>query len=164
MGDYDTASKNLEQLVARYPQKPEVLNLSGILAVLQGNHSKGLAHFKKCFKLKSRLPAALVNTGAAHSLRGDYQQAARFFKTYLGQRPNNRSALLWLVQNSLKNGELQQADIYMNRLLKTGSMNDLVGWFKRVSGQPLINDTMIAPEVDPQLHELIGAKLKAYAG
>ena len=84
MGDYETASKNLEQLAAKYPQKAEVLNLSGILAVLQGNHAKGLAYFKKCFRLKSRLPAVLVNAGAAHSLRGDFQQGRAVFQNLSG--------------------------------------------------------------------------------
>jgi len=163
MGDYETASKNLEQLVSKYPQKAEVLNLSGILAVLQGNHSKGLAYFKRCFRLKSRLPAVLVNAGAAHSLRGDYQKAERFFKTYLARKPNDRSALLWLLQNSLKNGEVQQADIYANRLLHKSAVNDLIQWIGDLSGQVLINDTMIAPEVDPQIRGLIAAKQEASA-
>ena len=163
MGDYETASKNLEHLAAKYPQKAEVLNLSGILALLQGNHAKGLAYFKKCFRLKSRLPAVLVNAGAAHSLKGDYHKAERFFKTFLGQQPNDRSALLWLWQNSLKNGELQQADFYLNRLFQKGAVKDLVPWLRRLSGQTLINDSMIAPEIDPQISGLIAAKLEAYA-
>ena len=151
MGDYETASKNLEKLAARYPQKAEVLNLSGILAVLQGNHSKGLAYYKRCFRLKSRLPAVLVNAGAACSLSGNFQQAERFFKTYLGQQPSDKIALLWLVQNAIKSDDLPQADIYMNRLIRMVPVNDIVAWLGKDVGQALYKDTMIAPEVDPRI-------------
>jgi Flp pilus assembly protein TadD len=160
MGDFETASKNLAQLVAKYPHKGEVLNLSGILAVLQGQHSKGLAYFKKCFKLKSGQPAVLVNAGAACSLKGDFQKAERFFKTYLEQRPDDRSAVLWLLQNSIKNGEPRQVEIYLERLLRQDALKDLVLWLERVSGQTLIHDTMIAPELDPQVRSLIALKLE----
>jgi tetratricopeptide (TPR) repeat protein len=128
-----------------------VLNLSGILAVLQGNHSKGLAYFKRCFRLKSRLPAVLVNAGAAYSLSGNFQKAERFFKTYLGQQPNDKIALLWLVQNAIKSDDLPQADIYMNRLIRMVPVNDIVAWLRKDVGQALYKDTMIAPEVDPRI-------------
>lgn len=163
MGDFESASTNLAQLAARYPQKAEVLNLSGILAVLQGQHSKGLVYFKRCFRLKSGLPAALVNAGAAYSLKGDFQKAGRYFKTYLGQQPDDRLTVLWLLQNSLKHGERQQAEIYINQLLDMSPVDDLLPWLRQVSGQALINDAMISPEVSPQIRGLIGAKLAATA-
>jgi tetratricopeptide (TPR) repeat protein len=164
MGDYKTASENLEQLASRYPQKAEVLNLSGILAVLQGNHSKGLAYFKRCFRLKSRLPAVLVNAGAAYSLRDNFQKAERFFKTYLGQQPNDKIALLWLVQNSIKNGDLPQADIYMNRLIRMVPVQDLVAWLRGDVSQNLYKDTMIAPEIDPQIRVRLSKILNHTSG
>jgi Tfp pilus assembly protein PilF len=164
MGDYETASKNLEQLASRYPQKAEVLNLNGILAVLQGNHSKGLAYFKRCFRLKSRLPAVLVNAGAAYSLRDNFQKAERFFKTYLGQQPNDKIALLWLVQNSIKNGDLPQADIYMNRLIRMVPVQDLVAWLRGDVSQNLYKDTMIAPEIDPQIRVRLSKILNHTSG
>jgi tetratricopeptide (TPR) repeat protein len=151
MGDYETASKNLEQLASGYPQKAEVLNLSGILAVLQGNHSKGLAYFKRCFRLKSRLPAVLVNAGVAHCLRGDYQKAERFFKTYLGRQPNDNLTLLWLAQNSMVKGDWQQAESYLNRLLRIVPVKDLITWVRNIEGRILYKDTMIVPHVDTRI-------------
>jgi Tfp pilus assembly protein PilF len=150
MGNYETASKYLEQLVSKYPEKTEVLNLRGILAVLQSNYRQGLSYFRKCFKRKNRPPGVFVNAGAAYSLSGNFQQAERFFKTYLAQQPNDKITLLWLIQNSIKNGDSQQADIYMDRLIRLVPVKDLLAWLRELASQTLYNDTMIAPEVDPQ--------------
>jgi len=151
MGDYEGASIYLEQLVSKYPEKTEVLNLRGILAVFQDNYREGLSYFRKCFKLKGPLTAALVNVGAAYSLSGNFQQAEQFFKAYLGQQPNDKFTLLWLAQNAMKNGDFDQTDIYLNRLLQILPMKDLVAWIRQVSGQTLYNDTMIVPEIDAQI-------------
>ena len=161
MEDFESAARNLEQLARRYPQKVEVLNLLGVIAVHQGQHAEGLAYFKRCFRLSNKLPAVLVNAGAAFSLRGDFQKAERFFKSYLAQSPDDRSALLWLLQNSLEKGGGRQGENYVRRLLQQNAVKDLVRWLEQRSNQTLINDTMIAPAIDPQIRSLIVAKLQA---
>jgi len=163
-GNYETASKYLEQLVSKYPEKTEVLNLRGILAVLQSNYRQGLSYFRECFKRKNRLTGVFVNAGAAYSLSGNFQQAERFFKTYLAQQPNDKITLLWLIQNSIKNGDSQQADIYMDRLIRLVPVKDLLAWLRGLAGQTLYNDTMIAPEVDPQIRGRLSKILNHTSG
>jgi len=161
MGNYEEASKHLDRIAVKYPDKIEVLNLRGILAVYKEKYQEALNYFGLCFKLERRLPAVLVNAGAAYSLGGQYQKANWFFKSYLVQHENDKITLLWLVQNSMLMGDPVQAEIYLNRLSQIMPVKDLIPWIKRLEGLILYEDTTIIPEVDARIDERMKKKLNS---
>ena len=131
------------------------------LAVYKKNYQEALNYFGLCFKLKRRLPAVLVNAGAAYSLGGKYQKANWFFKSYLVQHENDKITLLWLVQNSMLMGDPVRAEIYLNRLSQIMPVRDLIPWIKRLEGLILYEDTVIIPEVDARIDERMKQKLNS---
>jgi Tfp pilus assembly protein PilF len=146
-GDYDTAAAYLNDLVMKYPARFEANNLSGIVALLQGRYHEGLSHFKNGLRLQRSPGSVLINIGAAQSLAGNFIRAEWFFKVYLANRPDAKIALLWLMQNALNRGQLDQADKYLKRLHRLATKEELLSWFRHSFDGKLYQDNTLMPEI-----------------
>lgn len=158
------AAGHLDQLIARYPDNVEVLNLRGVMLLLENNYGQALGYFKRCFQRNSWRPA-IINAGAAFSLMGRNQRAEMFFKMIRPGNTEDKICTLWLAWNAMKNGDLQEADGYLDRLMALNPVKDPKPWLASLSRDILYNDSIIVPQLDdPVFREQLMLKLEAKAG
>jgi tetratricopeptide (TPR) repeat protein len=161
---YREAAGHLDQLIARYPDKLEALNLRGVILLLENNYREALRYFKRCLQRNSWRPA-IINAGAAFSLMGRNRRADMFFKMIKPGNPEDKIGMLWLAWNALKNGDPEAADGYLDRLMALNPVKDPKPWLASLLRDILYNDSIIVPQLDDAVfREQLMLKLEAKAG
>lgn len=161
---YHEAAGYLDQLIARYPHNVKALNLRGVILLLENNYEDALRYFKRCLQRNAWRPA-IINAGAAFSLMGRNRRADMFFKMIRPGNPEDKICMLWLAWNALKNGDPEEADGYLDRLMALNPDKDSKPWLASLSRDLLYNDSIIAPQLDdPVFREQLMLKLEAKAG
>jgi tetratricopeptide (TPR) repeat protein len=161
---YHEAAGHLDQLIARYPDKLEALNLRGVILLLENNYREALRYFKRCLQRNSWRPA-IINAGAAFSLMGRNRRADMFFKMIKPGNPEDKIGMLWLAWNALKNGDPVEADGYLDRLMALNPVKGPKPWLASLLRDILYNDSIIVPQLDdPVFREQLMLKLKAKTG
>jgi Flp pilus assembly protein TadD len=158
LGKFDEASEYLDRLIARYPKNRDALNLKGILFIKQKQYRQGLKYFRKCLQLRPMSPSTLINIGAAFSLMENFQRADLYFQTAQLQRPEDKLVLLWLIRNATQKGDFTAADRFIENLLNSTSVNDVISWLNWISQNWLYNDHLLTPELNQKIRDRINLK------
>jgi len=151
LGELDQASEILDEIIAKRPDLFEPLNTKGLVLLSQGEYDQARSYFRRCLANTESRATAIINLGAAFSLMGDYTRAGIYLKTSIAGRPLDVNTLLWLAWNSLQQGDIPEADRYIDQLLRVFGVDKLLSHLKIVQEQRIYADTVYAPPVDGML-------------
>jgi len=147
------SARHLDFLIAEHPNRPEVLNLRGVLALLEEKPGLALEYFKRCFQRRP-WPAALINSGAAFSALGRSRRAELFFKTIGPADEKRKICLLWLAWNAFKAGDGEKSRSYIDRLVQLYPVEKLRPWLSSLAADSLYSDSIVVPPLtDPLFYE-----------
>lgn len=108
-GEYDKALATVDELLARQPGNPMMLNLRGVVYLNSRDFPKASEAFEAALKASPDFVPALYNLGMLAQQRGDIAAAAARYEQVLAINPNEVNALLGKADLALMQGQLEPA-------------------------------------------------------
>ncbi|GEM_PF-2273220 len=125
MGDAEKAEGLLNEAKERYPEEPLVYVGYGYIAFGKKDFKGALGLFRKAEELAPALPeakngivASYINLGVAAYSKGKPDEAEKYFKKALTEKPDSAEALTNIGILKLDRGKLDEAIDYFNRAHK----------------------------------------------
>jgi tetratricopeptide (TPR) repeat protein len=159
-GDWQKGLEHLEGISPANRENTDLLNLKGIILFYHGKYEEALLCFRKDMVTYSDQIKAVINTGAAYSLMGEYWKAALFLNDAYKRRPYDIMTLLWLTETGIRADQNKDADFYMEKLISLFKTEELVLFTNRLSGKKYSEDGILTPV----LQELIAEKIQKRVG
>ena len=146
IGKYKESKKHLDKINRKSPYNINAtLNLKGVILAKEKKYKDAFHQFRKCLGIRSFDKNALLNIGALYFFTGDYHRAETFFKIAYTRYPNERFALLWLVETNLKINDHKDVRIYTDKLLLTTSAKGILVLPEALADKNTFERGMLAP-------------------
>ncbi len=116
-GDLNSAAGFYKQVLKQEPKNGDALNLSGALALQQGNPAQALKYLRQAVKLYPERHDYQVNMAAALRTLGELAPASLILKKVTRQAPQHHEALHNLAAIFADLGDYQQSAEYYRRLI-----------------------------------------------
>ena len=128
MGKWKEGLREAHQLIANKKNylKPEYFNVTGFILLWQKQPENALVFFRKALEMAPGSPAVLLNTGVALSLMGEWAEAESILKKVAENTPGDLRPVYALIENSARAGEMQQAEIYTEKMFAEFSTQTIV--------------------------------------
>jgi tetratricopeptide (TPR) repeat protein len=117
-GRWDAAAAHVDYLLSKNGDHEEYLNLKGLILLRQKRFADAVEYFTKSFFVEPRSNRPLIGLGVAYSLSGDYKQAETVLRHALQVPPQSMTALLGLIDNSIRAGNTARATEYADSLVR----------------------------------------------
>ncbi len=117
-GDIDSALKYANQALSTKDDEPEAYLIRGACFNRQGNSAAAIADVKKALTYPIKDPAIYVLAGAFFFRVGEVVTAAESYNLALKLAPHHVDALVGLANLYGYQGKFDQADLYLEQLLK----------------------------------------------
>ena len=137
-GRWDEASEHADILVAKAQKHEGYLNIKGFILLKQKKHSEAIEYFQKSLRIAPKFKTTLMYMGAALSLSGEYSRADWFLRRANNILPESIMPLFCLIENSVKAGNIKNAERYSERLLDSFSIIAVIDQLKRLSHDNLL--------------------------
>jgi len=115
--NWDLALKHVDILLEKRYFNHTHPYFKGFILIKKQRVAEAIPYLRSALKMSPNSKDTLINIGVAFNLSGEYSKAKWFFRRALTLYPNDASILLWLAENSLKDGEVDEADEYLEILL-----------------------------------------------
>lgn len=161
IGKYTESKEHLDKIISKLP--PNVnspLNLNGLILAKEKKYKEAFYMFRKCLGIRNNDKNALLNIGALYFLTGEYSRAENFFKTAYHHHPEERFALLWLIETNLKLKDNRSVNRYINDLFLKVSAKGILALPQGLSGKYVFQRGIIAPPPNGLLIKEISKRLK----
>lgn len=132
-GKWGEASKHADILVSRKNAHEGHLNSKGFILLKQKKYDEAINYFQKSLRLAPDLKTTLMYMGSALSLSGEYSRADWFLRRADKIQPNSIMPFFSLIENSLKAGNIQDAERYTERLLDSFTITAIKDQLQRLS-------------------------------
>ena len=136
-GRLDEALDGVSALIEEQGKKKRFLELQGSILASQSRFAEALTVFRKGLGIAPQERKALLNIGACLSLLGYYDQAGLFLGRCSQLYPGDPMALLWTVENQLRNDRRKQAAERLDRWIDREGLRSLEEVIKQYVGAPL---------------------------
>jgi len=153
-GKLDEASEHANILVSKRNAHEGHLNIKGFILLKQKKSNEAIKYFQKSLRLAPNFKTTLMYMGAALSLSGEYSRADWFFRRANKIPPESIMPLFCLIENSIKAGNVKNAERYTERLLDSFSIIAVKDQLKRLS-----YDNLEVPVSRKLLAEMISKEL-----
>ena len=154
LGKWDKASRIIDSLLSRFPDKVKYLNLKGFVLLKQKRPLDAMPYFKKCLKLSPAYRKAMINIGTILSSMGEHERAEWFLCRAHQLYPKDTLTLLWLIEINLRAGDEGDVDKYADELFSVVGVNEFASTAKRLS-----DHTLMVPESECALIRELGGKI-----
>lgn len=118
LGRYDEAMVNLDKIISKYPQSPNLQYLKGFLLLKRSKPDDALTYFRRCLQVSPMNWQFLREIGVSFTLIDQYDKSYWFLKQAENLMPNNHGILLSMIDNRLKAGQYKQADGLIKRIIQ----------------------------------------------
>ena len=153
-GKWDEASKHADILVSRKNAYEGYLNIKGFILLKQKKYDEAIKFIQKSLRLAPNFKTTLMYMGAALNLSGEYSRADWFLRRANNIPPESIMPLFCLIENSIKAGNVKNAERYTKRLLDSFSIIAVIDQLKRIS-----HDNFLLPVSSELIAEIIAKKL-----
>jgi len=153
-GRWEEASENADMLVSRRDVHEGYLNIKGFILLKQKKYYEAIKYFQQSLRLEPNFKTTLMYMGAALSLSGEYSRADWFLRRADKIPPESIIPLFCLIENSIKAGNVKDAERYTERLLDSFSIIAVKDLLKRLS-----HDNFLLPVSSELIVEIIAKKL-----
>jgi len=157
MGKWEEASKNADIVLLRGSVRHEYYNIKGFILLWQERPEKALPYFRKALSLAPNNSSILYNMGVALSLMGKYKNAQWFLHRAVQNSPGAMVVLFSQIENSLRAGDVSDAEKYTERLFALFSLKSIQTKLKTIlkdyHSAP-VSQELIAPIIKKKLIEM----------
>ncbi|GGD69514.1 XrtA/PEP-CTERM system TPR-repeat protein PrsT [Lacimicrobium alkaliphilum] len=122
-GNEEQADSLITELLEKYPENPEALNLSSTLLIARGQFEQADETIQKVLAGNESNQSANFNLALLQEARQDYSQARETLKAMLKQRPAHVPALLKLADIEVKTGNQDAATEQLQKVLAYAPQN-----------------------------------------
>lgn len=146
----------LNQIIAKHPDQFNYLNLKGIILLHQKKPRRALACFKKCIKLSPEQPKGYIHAGVTLDIIGAEDRAELLLKHAHSLKPNNITTKIRLIDINLKTGDSGEVNRYLNKLLSSATISDIINSLNQLSGEPFVQTdriTALAGRINTELEK-----------
>jgi len=154
-GRWEEASENADLLLSKRHDYKDYLDLKGFILLKQKRPGEAIPYLKSALRIAPNYGKAILNIGVALSLTGEHEQARWFLRRASQMSPNEIIILFSLIQNSLRTGDKQDTDKYIERLFTSFNIKDII-----IGLIELPNDNLSVPVSRKILAPVIAKKLK----
>lgn len=155
LGKWEKAADASDQMLARRQDYRPFIFLKGSMLLKQNKPEKALPYFQKALRLAPNDQKTLLNTGMSLSLMKQFKQADWFFRRALQVSPQDLRCYFYLIENSLKAGDLTKTDQYLTKLFASFSLDTILSRLNK----PL-NHLFLVSTSRARITPAITAKLK----
>jgi len=152
-GRWNDASEHADKLVSITESHEGYLNIKGFILLKQKKPDEAIKYFQKSLRLAPNFKTTLMYMGDALSLSGEYSRADWFLRRAKNIPPESIMPFFCLIENSIKAGNIQDAERYTERLLASFSIIAVKDQLIRIS-----HDNLLLP-VSSELTEMISKKI-----
>jgi len=153
LGEWSQALQYADLLLSKY-YRVNYLNLKGFILIKQKKSAEAVRYLLKAFKMAPGNRNIAINLGMALSLTGRFEPAEQMLKRLKRLYPGDTTALLCLIENSLRAGENSKADLLVADLFSVGSVAALKSLLESHVGsdrQVPYSKTLLAPVITSKL-------------
>jgi len=153
----DDVHEHVDYLLSREPEVPAYLNIKAAVLLKQNDPEKALTYLIKAIKIAPDTERSLLYTGIAKMMTEDYTSADHYFNRLYQRFSYKPVNLFFLIENSIKAGNLQKANFYAGNLISTFSVPKISNALKKnvdIDLQWPIRVDLIAPVITQKFSEL----------
>ena len=158
--EWDKGIYYLESTNAKVKDRPDVLNLKGVILFNRGNHKEALSCFRKCMIINKEEIKSCINIGAAYCLMGEYGKAGLFLTDAHRRKPEDVMTLLWLIETGLRSKDNNAIKKYTEALCRSKNLSELVMIAKKLSGGNFSEDGMLTPLLRKNIARALSENVK----
>ena len=138
LGRWNSASEHSDDLLSKHAGHEGYLNQKGLILLRQKRYDEAIEYFRKSLAIAPRFKTTLIGLGVAFCLNGNYSKAEIVLRRARQLPPENMIALLGLIENSLRDGDIPRAMEYTDKLLNTYNITAIKHQLKNLSNGNLL--------------------------
>ena len=155
LGSWDAAAGHADVLLSRHPNHEGYLNMKGLISLYREKYEEAIASFHKSLSVAPSFKTTWIGLGVAYSLNGNYKIAENILRRANQIPPKDMMALLGLIENSRRAGDMLQAREYADMLLTIYDRATIRDQLHHLSNNHLL------PPLSPELiSEIIESRLQ----
>jgi protein O-mannosyl-transferase len=155
LGQIDHATYHIDYLLSKNSASDIYLNLKTLMLLHQNDPESAWIYAKKAVSVAPEDEATLLNLGTAKMKMGEYVSAEHYLRRVSELFDRNITALLLLLENSVRSGNIQKAEQYAGHLLShfnTAQILSSLGQANQTSLQWPLTPELIAPIISERLN------------
>jgi Flp pilus assembly protein TadD len=155
-GQMENVIEHIDDLIAQKPDSGDYLNLKALILLHQNDAEHAWNYLKKAVSIVPDDEKTLLNLGTAKMIMGEYVSAEHYLRRASEFFEKNLTALLLLVENSVRSGNFQKAEKYADQLLSdfyTPQILNSLDLTNQTSLQWPISPELIAPVISERLKD-----------
>lgn len=155
LGSWDAAAEHADILLSKHAYHEGYLNIKGLISLHRKNYDEAIANYRRSLSVAPLFKTTWIGLGVAYSLNGNYDIAENTLRKAHQIPPKDMMALLGLIENSLRAGDILQARRYADMLMDIydkAAINDQL--------HHLSNNHLLPPLSPDLISQIIEARLK----
>jgi tetratricopeptide (TPR) repeat protein len=156
-GQMENVSKHLNELLSKKPDSVAYLNLKAFILLNQNKPETALHYVKQAVSIAPDDETTLLNIGTARMLMGEYTSAEHHLKRVPVPFNQSLTALLLLMENSVRSEDFEKAKMYADLLLSNFSTFKIMSALEE-SGQPNLQPPLSAELLTPVISKKLAAQ------
>jgi tetratricopeptide (TPR) repeat protein len=117
LDSWDAAAGHADVLLSKHPDHEGYLNTKGLISLYRKKYEEAIACFQKSMSVAPFFKTTWIGLGVAYSLNGNYAIAENILRRAHQIPPKDMMALLGLIENSRRAGDILRAKEYADMLL-----------------------------------------------
>ena len=157
-GRFSEALKSADELLFQRKESSDFLQTKGFVLLTAGRLDEAISILKKALDINQNNKKANLYMGVALSLKGEYRKADRFLKRAYLLSPEDIFVYFARVENSVRNGNKENTDRYLENLLESFDRDTIIRSLKRLD-----KNNIVAPLSQKILSDAIVRKMPGLA-
>jgi tetratricopeptide (TPR) repeat protein len=137
---WEQAAENIDSLISRQYQNARYQNIKGFILFKQNNYTKALHYLRTALHIAPSYSSVKINMGMALSLMGHHERADWFLNKAYKVSVNDILILFCLVENSVRSGNSEKTELYLEKLCHIFPVNTIANKLKE-----LVHDNSTTP-------------------
>jgi protein O-mannosyl-transferase len=117
LGKFSEASTHADVLISKNKNSWAYLNIKGLLLLRQEKQQDAIYYLQQALKTNPTNNQIRLNLGVALSLEGEFKDAEKLLQQTDFKSVQNITTLFCLIENSVRAGDLEGSEHYINKLL-----------------------------------------------
>lgn len=153
----DDVQEHVDYLLSKEPEVPAYLNIKAAVLLKQNDPEKALTYLIKAIKIAPDTERTLLYTGIAKMMTENHTSADHYFNRLYQRFPHQPVNLFFLIENSVRAGNIEKAAFYAINLISTFSVPDILNTLREDADKDLqwsIRTDLIVPVISQKISEI----------
>lgn len=153
----DDVQEYVDYLLSKEPEVPAYLNIKAAVLLKRNDPEKALTYLIKAIKIAPDTETTLLYTGIAKMMTENHTSADHYFNRLYQRFPHKPVNLFFLIENSVRAGNIEKAAFYAENLVSTFSVPDILNALRETADIDLqwpIRTDLVAPVITRKISEI----------